>query len=91
MFLVFRHQRDIGLMDSLSNDSPNGRSNETLLATCFEWDDWDEFIWTPEQRKLLMEQGAMLRRVHFSLGILLALVVLFGIIANSIVLFVITR
>ena len=80
-----------GTLDSLSDDSPNGRSNETLLATCFEWDDWDESLWTPDQRKLLMEQGAVPRRVHIFLGILLALVALFGIIANSIVLFSISR
>ena len=78
-------------LDSLSDDFPNGRSNETLLATCFEWDNWDESLWTPEQRKLLMEQCAVPRSVHISLGIILALVALFGIIANSIVLFVISR
>ena len=38
-----------------------------------------------------MEQGAVPRRVHIFLGILLALVALFGIIANSIVLFSISR
>ena len=80
-----------GTLDSLSDDSPNGGSNETLLATCFEWDDWDESLWTPEQRQLLMELGAVPRRVHISLGILLTLVVLFGIIANSIILFVFSR
>ena len=38
-----------------------------------------------------MELGAVPRRVHISFGILLTLVVLFGIITNSIILFVFSR
>ena len=66
----------------------NGSINGTLVTT--EWDSWDTSLWTPEQRRLL-NQGAFSRHVHFPLGILLTLVVLFGIIANSVSFFDISR
>lgn len=64
--------------------------NGTTPSTRIEWDDWDQSVWTPEQR-LLLEQGAIPRQVHVSLGILLTLVVLFGIAANSAILYVFSR
>ena len=66
---------------------PNG-SNETPVE--IEWDNWDEFLWTSEQRRLL-EQGDLPRQVQFSLGVLLALVVFFAFIANSTILYVFSR
>lgn len=59
-------------------------------STWIEWDDWDQSLWSPEQR-LLLEQGAIPREVHISLGILLTLIVLFGVIANSAILYVFSR
>ena len=58
--------------------------NETSVL---ELDDWDALLWNPEHRRLL-EKGQM---KFISLGVLLSLVVLFGIIANSTVLFIISR
>lgn len=55
-----------------------------------EWDDWDQSLWSPEQR-LLLEQGVIPREVHISLGILLTLIVLFGVAANSTILYVFSR
>ena len=66
---------------------PNG-NNETPVA--IEWDNWDELLWTPEQRRLL-EQGDLPRQVQFLLGVLLSLVVFFGLIANSTILYVFSR
>ena len=66
---------------------PNG-NNETLVA--IEWDNWDELLWTPEQRRLL-EQGDLPSQVQFLLGVLLSLVVFFGFIANSTILYVFSR
>ena len=73
-------------MDSLSGDYPN--VNETTMI--IEWDEWDDLLWTPEQRHQL-QQGAILRQVRISLGLILALVVFFGVITNSTILFVFSR
>lgn len=65
-------------------------SNNGTGTSWIEWDDWDQSLWTPEQRHLL-EQGAIPRHVHISLGVLLTLVVLFGVIANATILYVFSR
>ena len=70
------------------SDDPDGR-NEALTAW-IEWDDWDESLWSPEQRQLL-EQGTIPRELHFSLGAFLTLIVVFGIISNSTILYVFSR
>ena len=80
-----------GTLDSLSDDCPNGSSNETFWTTGIEWDDWDATLWTPEQRQFLMEPGTVSRQIYIFLGIILTLVVLFGIFANFTVLYVFSR
>ena len=64
---------------------PN-KKNGTLVPEV----EWDDLLWTPEQRRLL-QQGALPQEVQISLGVLLALFVVFGIFANSIVLYVFSR
>lgn len=86
--------------DEVANQTISSSSNETVVgdvlngttvpSTWIEWDDWDQSLWSPEQR-LLLEQGAIPREVHISLGVLLTLIVLFGIIANSTILYVFSR
>lgn len=75
------------VVDDDDNDAL-GRINETSVAV--DWDDWDVSLWTPEQRRLL-ERGAIPREVHVALGVLLALIVLFGVAANSTILYVFSR
>lgn len=60
------------------------------LLPILDWDSWDESLWTPEQR-LLLEQGVAPRHVYVSMGVLLSLVVLFGLIANATILYVFSR
>lgn len=55
-----------------------------------DWDEWDETLWTPEQRQLI-EQGTVPRQVYVALGILLSLVVIFGLVANATILYVFSR
>ena len=74
-------------LNSLSGDYPNV-INETTMS--IEWDEWDDLLWTPEQRQQL-QQDAILRQVRISLGLILALVVFFGVITNSTILFVFSR
>ena len=69
-------------LDSLSDDSADGRSNETLLATYFEWD---------VKKGRLMQQGGVSHQVQILLGVLLILFVVFGIFANSVILYVFSR
>ena len=69
------------------NTSDDSSGNET---SWIEWDDWDESLWTPEQKQML-EQGVIPYSVHVLLGILLILIVLFGVIANSTILYVFSR
>ena len=69
------------------NTSDDSSGNET---SWIEWDDWDESLWSPEQRQLL-EQGTIPRELHFSLGAFLTLIVVFGIISNSTILYVFSR
>ena len=79
-----------GTLDSLSGDYPND-VNETIVK--IEWDEryeWDEPMWTPEQRHQL-QQGAKSRQIQISLGLILALVVFLGAITNSTILFVFSR
>lgn len=67
--------------------------NETSLSSPdvrIDWDDWDGGLWTPAQRNIL-EGGVIPRHVHISLGVLLAFIVLFGVIANSAILYVFSR
>lgn len=51
---------------------------------------WDPLLWTTEQRQLL-ERGAIPRQLHLTLGILLSVVVIFGIVANATILYVFSR
>ena len=69
-------------LDSLSDDSVDGRSNETLLGTYFEWDG---------KQGRLMQQGGVSHQVQILLGVLLILFVVFGIFANSVILYVFSR
>ena len=69
-----------------SNDYLNGTGNDETSVSI----EWDDSMWTPKQRRLL-QQGAVSRQVIVSLGILLAVVILFGIISNSTVLYVFSR
>jgi hypothetical protein len=55
-----------------------------------QWDDWDQSLWTAEQRQLL-ERGAIPPEVHITLGVLLTLIVLFGVAANSSIFYVFAR
>ncbi len=66
----------------------SGANNETSLLV--DWDDWDVSLWTPEQRRIL-ERGAIPREVHITLGVLLSLIVLFGVAANTTILYVFSR
>ena len=59
-----------------------GAENESVVL--------DEFLWTTEQRRLL-QQGAVPHRVQILLGVLLILIVVFGILANSTILYVFSR
>ena len=59
-----------------------GAENESVVL--------DEFLWTTEQRRLL-QQGAVPHRVQILLGVLLILFVVFGIFANSVILYVFSR
>ena len=52
-------------------------------------DPWD-FPWTDEQRRLI-ESGAVPRQVLVALGLLLFIVVLFGLVANATILYVFSR
>jgi hypothetical protein len=70
-------------------DVTSGANNETSVVS-LDWDDWDASLWTPEQRRML-ERGAIPREVHITLGVLLALIVLFGVAANSTILYVFSR
>ncbi len=55
-----------------------------------QWDDWDQSLWTAEQRQLL-ERGAIPPEVHITLGVFLTLIVLFGVAANSSIFYVFAR
>ncbi|KAI9552891.1 arthropsin2 [Daphnia sinensis] len=80
---------DVDVNDSDIFTNISGR-NETSADVHIDWDDWDGGLWTPEQREIL-EGGVIPRHVHISLGILLAFIVLFGVIANSAILYVFSR
>lgn len=60
------------------------------LVPILDWDSWDESLWTSEQR-LMLEQGIAPRHVYVSMGVLLSLVVVFGLIANATILYVFSR
>ena len=70
------------------SDDDNNNRNETSLG--IDWDDWDLDLWTPEQRQLL-ELGWIPRHVYIVLGVLLTFIVLFGVAANSTILYVFSR
>ena len=81
--------------DVIVNTSSSADNNESFWmmdnnGVLVDWDDWDRSLWTPEQRQLL-ERGAIPRHVHITLGILLSLIVLFGVAANSTILYVFSR
>ncbi|XP_057381023.2 uncharacterized protein LOC130703611 [Daphnia carinata] len=80
---------DANVTDSDILMNISGR-NETSPDVHINWDDWDGGLWTPEQRNIL-EGGVIPRHVHISLGILLSVIVLFGVIANSAILYVFSR
>lgn len=69
-----------------------GRNQTSLSSDGIEidWDDWDGELWTPDQRNIL-ERGVIPREVHISLGVLLSFIVLFGVTANSAILYVFSR
>jgi r-opsin len=72
------------------DDEEMGRSNFTSGVLLIEWDDWDQSLWTAEQRQLL-QRGAIPPEVHITLGVFLALIVLFGVAANSSIFYVFAR
>ena len=95
LILIGEKKRSIKMTDkavtsnSYSSDDYPNKINKTSVL---ELDDWDALLWNPEQRRLLGKGQTGSGQVKFiSLGVLLSLVVLFGIIANSAVLFIISR
>lgn len=82
---------DVIIITTATGANSSSSGNESGVDNIFvDWDDWDRSLWTPEQRQLL-ERGAIPRHVHITLGILLALIVLFGVAANSTILYVFSR
>lgn len=63
--------------------------NDSFMSI-LDWDSWDESLWTEEQR-LALEQGIASRSVYVTMGVLLSLVVVFGLIANATILYVFFR
>lgn len=70
------------------NESSDPQENRTLLF--IEWDDWDVGLWTPEQRQRI-EAGIIPREVYIAFGVLLTLIVVFGIVANATILYVFAK
>ena len=52
-----------------------------------EWNEWDDLLWTPEQRHQLQQGANIFRQVQISLSLILVLVVFLGAITNSTILF----
>ena len=77
----------LGQQETYLESSQHNGSYDLVIP---DWDDWDEDLWTPEQRQLL-EQGAAPRHVYIILGVLLSLVVVFGLVANATILYVFSR
>lgn len=59
-------------------------------AITIEWDDWDCSLWTDDQRHLL-ERGILPHHAYIIFGVLLTLIVLFGVVANTTILYVFSR
>lgn len=71
-----------------SSSSSSSTSGDAVVL--IDWDDWDQSLWTDEQRQLL-ERGAIPPEVHITLGVFLTLIVLFGVAANSTIFYVFAR
>ena len=86
----------IVVMNSTSNhhhhedkNSNNNISSSTSISTV-DWDEWDESLWTDEQRQWL-ETASVPREVYVTMSVVLSLVVFFGLIANATILYVFFR
>lgn len=76
--------------DDEESKSTNITSSSGSTVLLVQWDDWDQSLWTAEQRQLL-ERGGIPPEVHITLGVLLTLIVLFGVAANSSIFYVFAR
>jgi hypothetical protein len=69
-------------------DGNSSRSDPA--ASALDWDEWDESLWTAEQRQWL-ERGSVPREVYVTMSVALTLVVVFGLMANATILYVFSR
>lgn len=74
----------------VNHNSSGELSLDGERTSLVQWDDWDQSLWTAEQRQLL-ERGAIPPEVHITLGVFLTLIVLFGVAANSSIFYVFSR
>ena len=80
--------RTLDREEKTNMSSSSSTSGDAVML--IDWDDWDQSLWTDEQRQLL-ERGAIPPEVHITLGVFLTLIVLFGVAANSTILYVFAR
>lgn len=61
-----------------------------VYVSVIQWDELDDDLWTPEQRRLL-EEGGGPNSLHATLSFLLTIVIICSIILNSGILYVFQR
>lgn len=81
--LTARHLQD-------NNVNHHNRSDPETPVSAVDWDEWDDSLWTAEQRQWL-EEGSVPREVYVTMSIVLTLIVVFGLIANATILYVFSR
>ena len=68
----------------------NNNISSSISISTVDWDEWDESLWTDEQRQWL-ETASVPREVYVTMSVVLSLVVFFGLIAHATILYVFSR
>jgi hypothetical protein len=79
-----KNNNNNNISSSFSTSSP------TSIISTVDWDEWDESLWTDEQRQWI-ETASVPREVYVTMSVVLSLIVFFGLIANATILYVFSR